>query len=178
MQETIFHPIRVRIIQLLAGQEPLTVAGLAEKMSDIPRSTIYRHVSALYEMQVLRVASEQKIRGACEKAYTLSAGHTSAPQGQEENVVTALLAELLSDFSRYFRAPNAAPQQDQLFFSINALMLSDRELEAMKGELFGVMQKYLNFPPEKGRKTRKISIISSPGGDGGAPEARGEGENE
>ena len=40
MEKIIFHPIRMRIIQMIAQSRTATVAALAEGLADIPRSTI------------------------------------------------------------------------------------------------------------------------------------------
>ena len=73
-----------------------------------------------------------------------------------------MLLKLFSDFSNYFKSPDPRPVQDKLFLSINSLMLSDDEFEEFKDEIYEVVKKRLSFRAEKGRKTRNISIISSP----------------
>ena len=69
MEKIIFHPIRMRIIQMIAQSRTATVAALAEGLADIPRSTIYHHMGILCENQILHVVREQKVRGTYEKEY-------------------------------------------------------------------------------------------------------------
>ena len=64
----LLHPIRIRIVQLLAYNKSMTVSSLADAMADVPRSTIYRHVSVLQDNDILTVVKEEKIRtGVCLK---------------------------------------------------------------------------------------------------------------
>lgn len=161
MQKTMLHPIRVRIIQLLAYNHSLTVAALADLMTDVPRPTIYRHIHILYENNIITVVKEQKIRGTYEREYGLNVNYEYAAAGKEGEIVSGLLLKLFSDFSSYFES-QAAPVEDKLFFSVNSMLLTDDEMESMKEEMFDVIKKYMNYLPQDGRKTRTISMISSP----------------
>lgn len=162
MKEFILHPIRIRMIQLLAYHPSMTVTALAESMSDIPRSSIYRHMHILSENKIVNVVKEEKIRGTYERAYALNTDRGQTSEDQAEKDVSGLLLKLFSDFSRYFRSADASPLDDKLFCSTNSLLLSDEEFELFKDEIYGVMKKHINLLPENGRKTRTISIISSP----------------
>ena len=158
----LLHPIRIRIVQLLAYNKSMTVSSLADAMADVPRSTIYRHVSVLQDNDILTVVKEEKIRGTYEREYALNIDNVYDQEGHLEEQISAMLLKLFSDCSNYFKSPDPRPVQDKLFLSINSLMLSDDEFEEFKDEIYEVVKKRLSFRAEKGRKTRNISIISSP----------------
>lgn len=162
LEKIILHPIRMRIIQMVAQQQTATVAALAEAMADIPRSTIYHHMGILCENQILYVAREQKVRGTYEKEYGLNYDRIEVPAENPESAASAMLLKLYADFGSYFAGPDSDPVRDQLFLSVNTLMLGDDEFEECKEELFRMIQKYANRPAAKNRRPRMLSVISSP----------------
>ena len=164
----VLHPIRMRMIQLIAYQKTMTVAAIAAAMPDIPRSTIYHHVAVLHDCGVLQIVQEEKIRGTYERAYALRAAPAAEDAAGQEQAACGMLLKLFSDFSSYFRAEDARPVDDRLFLSVNALLLNDAEFDEMKAALFSLVQGYLNREPDAGRKLRTLSIVSSPSMDGAA----------
>lgn len=162
IEKIILHPIRMRIIQLVAQHRTATVAALADAMADIPRSTIYHHMGILCDNQVLKVVREQKIRGTYEKEYGLNYDKIAAPAENPERAVSNMLLKLYADFTSYYASPNPDPVKDQLFLTVNTLMLSDDEFEGCREELFGIIQKYMNRPAGKNRRPRMLSLVSSP----------------
>ncbi|TYR78620.1 helix-turn-helix domain-containing protein [Priestia megaterium] len=92
--DVILHPIRMRIIQALAGNS-YTVQELLERIEDVPQATLYRHLNVLKKAQVIRVEKEQKIRGTVEKTYALEDGKAFI-NAQEAKEITP------EDHLRYF----------------------------------------------------------------------------
>ena len=162
MEKIIFHPIRMRIIQMIAQSRTATVAALAEGLADIPRSTIYHHMGILCENQILRVVREQKVRGTYEKEYGLNYDEIAVPAENTERAVSNLLLKLYAGFRSYFAVPNQDPVRDQLFLSVNTLMLADEEFEDCRRELFDVIQTYMNRPAAENRRPRLLSVVSAP----------------
>src|SRR5699024_8579205 len=80
LAETIAHPVRLRIIQQLGGRS-LTTAQLREALPDVTQATLYRHVRALLDAELLTVVEERKVRGALER--TLALGEQMAHVDQE-----------------------------------------------------------------------------------------------
>ena len=156
------HPIRTRIIQLVANHKSMTVSAIADAMDDIPRSTIYRHVKILSENNVLIIVKEEKIRGTYEREYAFNYELMNTQDNKADQAAFAFLLNVFFDFNEYFKTPNANPIQDQIFLSKNTLLLSDDEFEQFKVDIYEVIKKYLNFSSANERKARNISIISSP----------------
>lgn len=161
--DILLNPVRMRIIQHMADKQGRTVGSLSELMSDIPRTTLYRHINMLCEHGYLLVSKETRIRGAYEREYVLNleALQETAEEESIEQNVKLFLMKLLSDFDRYFKG-KGNPVQDRLFLSSNTLLLSDHEYNQFIDELFEVVKKHLNFEPNPERKQRTLSIISSP----------------
>ena len=161
--ELILNPIRIRIIQILSTKETITAAELCEKIKDIPRTTLYRHISILLENNILLVVSEKKIRGSLERTLALNTEAMSKINTME-NAPQNVLGFLMNKYARfqnYWDSENADPAKDRLFLSNSVIMLKDQEYDQFLSELWGLIQKY-NFEPAKGRKARDISIISLP----------------
>ena len=160
--EIFLHPIRTRIIQLVANHTSMTVSAIADAMNDIPRSTIYRHVKILSENNVLVVVKEEKVRGTYEREYAFNSEVLNMQDNEAHKAAYSFLLKVLFDFNNYFKKSNANPIEDQIFLSQNTLLLSDEEFEQLKLDMYEVIKKYLNFAPQHERKVRNISIISSP----------------
>jgi DNA-binding transcriptional ArsR family regulator len=164
LEDILLNPVRMRIVQHLSYLQSTTVSRLVELMSDVPRTTLYRHINMLYESGLLTVIKEEKVRGTYEREYALNFEKLKESLAQnpiQESVYTFIM-KLLANFESYFKTQSADPIKDRLFLTENALLLSDDEFEQFTEEVFMIVKKYMNFPVEQGRKPRFISIISSP----------------
>lgn len=164
--DILLNPIRMRIVQMMADRSGITIAHISERMNDVPKTTLYRHMNVLLEHGYVTISRETRIRGTYEREYTLNLEmlQPGTPEDIEKNTITFLM-KLIADFSHYFKK-NGDPVKDRLFLSGNTLLLSDDEYGQFMEEIFAVMKKYMGFSAEKGRRTRTISIVSSPGQTG------------
>lgn len=60
INEIMLNPIRMRIIQELSHGQSITATELCERISDVPRTTLYRHIKILIDNNILSVVSEKK----------------------------------------------------------------------------------------------------------------------
>ena len=102
LYEIFLHPIRTRIIQLVANHTSMTVSAIADAMDDIPRSTIYRHVKILSENNVLIIVKEEKIRGTYEREYAFNYELMNTQDNKEDQAVFAFLLNVFFDFNEFF----------------------------------------------------------------------------
>lgn len=178
------HPVRMRILMLLAGSQGLTPQQMAEQMSDVPQATLYRHINRLVKAGLLAVSAENPVRGTLEKVYVLDhAARVTADGGSDPfagmtpadhlRYFTAYVMNLLDDFSRYVqRAPGGAPDylRDGVGYHKMPLHLSDDELAAFSAALNQALLPFLQLPPAPGRKKRLFATIFMPFA-GSAPES-------
>lgn len=164
LEDILLNPVRMRIVQHLSSIESATVGQLAELMKDVPRTTLYRHINMLSERDLLTVVKEEKIRGTYEREYALNIGKLQEASANNpiEKSVYLFIMKLLTDFEGYFKIQGADPIKDRLFLSKNTLLLSDEEFDQFKMEYFEIVKKYMNMPIDKERRTRSVSLISSP----------------
>jgi DNA-binding transcriptional ArsR family regulator len=161
--DLILNPIRTRIIQVLSTKEMITASELCEKINDIPRTTLYRHINILLENNILLVVAEKKIRGSLERTLALNTEAMSQINTME-NAPQNVLGFLMNKYARfqnYWDGENADPVRDKLFLSNSVVMLNDQEFDQFLSEVWGLIQKY-NYQFADGRKARDISIISLP----------------
>jgi len=153
----------MRIIQVAATGGNISASDICEKMPDVPRTTIYRHIKILIEHGVLTVVAENKIRGSLERILSLNtaelAKHNS-PENATQNAFGFLMQQY-TKFERYFNSETPNPVVDRIFLTGVVLMLTDEEFDAFLNDLQQLLQKY-SFECSKKRKTRDISIISAP----------------
>ncbi len=166
LNQVLMNPIRSRIIQYLSIHKEATAGILSELISDVPRTTLYRHINILVKSNLLTVVSEKKIRGSLEKTYALNI-ETFSKENTVENVTRnayGFLMKIYADFDRYFEKNKNKPssEMESVFLSNLSLLMSDEEFKAFISELNQVFGKHLNNVQDGSRKQRSISIISSP----------------
>lgn len=157
------NPVRMRIIQVLATRRNITATELCEKISDVPRTSIYRHVKILLDNNILSVVSEKKIRGSLERTLSLNIEEISK-HNTLENAAQQVLGFLMNKYARfhnYFSGENPNTGKDKIFYNNSVLMMDDHEFDQFLLELRELLVKY-NFEFADGRKARDISVISAP----------------
>lgn len=181
--ELLIHPVRLRILQALAGRT-LTTAGLRDRVPDVPQATLYRHIDRLLDAGVLAVVDERQARGAVERTYALVEGtaHVGADElagATHTDHVTwfaTWLAGLLDQFDRYLEtsgSPEAHPadpdapitldlEADAVSYRQVPLWLDDDEARALLEDLREVLRPRLELGPTPNRRRRLVSIVSMP----------------
>ena len=163
INEILLNPVRMRIIQELSTRETATTNEICERISDVPRTTMYRHIKILIENKILSVISEEKVRGSLERTIALNIPEITK-HNTVENAAENALGFLLNNytkFHRYFNAENPDPGKDKIFLNNTVLMMNDSEFERFTDELRQLLIKY-SFEMDEDRKARDISIISAP----------------
>jgi len=157
------NPVRMRIVQELASRPSLTATELCEKMGDVPRTTMYRHIGVLLESDIVSVVSEKKIRGSLERSLALNVGQIAGNNTMENASQTVLgfLMNRYARFQKYFNGSNPDPGRDKIFFNTTVLMMDDEEFGQFLSELQGLLRKY-SLETAEGRRPRDISVISTP----------------
>lgn len=166
INEVMLNPVRMRIIQEFSAKQSMTTTEICEKISDVPRTTMYRHINILLDNDILSVVSEKKIRGSLERTLALNIGGITK-HNTLENASQNALAFLINRYARfhnYFSGENPDPAKDKIFLNNTVLMMDDNEFDQFLLDMRRLLIKY-NFEAANGRKARDISIISSPAED-------------
>lgn len=164
LNQILLNPVRSRIIQYLSVHQVATAAELVSFMTDISRTTLYRHLNTLAENDVIKVVSEKRVRGSVERSYSLNL-ETITKENTKENATRnafGFLMKIYADFDMYFQNENANPGADKVFLSNVSLLLSDDEFNELLVQINTLLKDRLNNKPNEKRKQRSISFISSP----------------
>lgn len=157
------NPIRIRIIQLISKNGNITATQISEKLSDVPRTTLYRHIKILLDSNLLTVVSEKKIRGSLERTLAINVGEYQKHNTIENAAQNALgfFMGKYAQFEEYFSGENPDPGKDLIFMNNTVLMMDDSEFNNFLTEMRDLIIKY-DFEVTDKRRARDISIISSP----------------
>jgi DNA-binding transcriptional ArsR family regulator len=174
--DTMLHPVRMRLLMMLAGSQGLTPLQIAGQLSDVPQATLYRHINRLAKAGLLQVIDERPVRGTLEKVYALNRlGHTHL--GSEDithltkedhlHYFTAFMISLLDQYSRYLNhRPKVDLAADGVGYGLVPVFMTDEELALFSIAINQVLQPYLEHPDAQGsglsRKKRIFATIMMP----------------
>ena len=168
--DLLLHPVRLRVLQTLLGDRRLTTTQLADELSDVPPSTLYRHIGTLADAGVLEVVDEQRVRGAVERTYALKvsaaqvdpAELAAMTEDEHRHAFMAFVAGLLADFDRYLARGTVNLVADGVGYRQTALWLDDDELGDLVADLRAVLQARAENRPEGRRTRRLVSTVLMP----------------
>src|SRR5690242_12641119 len=126
----------MRIIQELSTRQSITATELCEKISDVPRTTMYRHINILLDNNILTVVSEKKVRGSLERTLALNIREITKHNTLENASQNALgfLMNKYARFHNYFNGENPDPAKDRIFLNNTVRMMSDTEFDQFLAE--------------------------------------------
>jgi DNA-binding transcriptional ArsR family regulator len=167
--DLIIHPVRIRILRIL-GENSLTTAELSDRMPDVPKSSLYRHIRKLSNAGMLAVTEVNNVKGTEEKVYHCVVPPTIAPQEAEEissedhlRYFSAYVATLIQGFKRYLDTRETTDFfEDRVGYSEVYFYASNTELDELVKPLNEGIMKLAKNGPNKGRKLRKLVVINHP----------------
>jgi Helix-turn-helix domain len=169
--DLLLHPVRMRLINAMAGALALTTSDLCAHMPDLPKATVYRHVARLVRGGVFEVVGERRVRGAVERQFRLAREQaridteTSRSMTLEDHRrgFTAATAALLVEFNHYLDQGGADPVEDGVSYRQGTFWLRRVDIARLHRDVTALLRK-LNHPPGKGRTPYLLSTILFPSG--------------
>ncbi|MEJ6949649.1 helix-turn-helix domain-containing protein [Natronospora cellulosivora (SeqCode)] len=164
LNEILLNPVRIRIIQYLAVNQKATPGDIVSFMTDVSRTTLYRHLKVLAKNEIITVVEENRVRGSVERTYALNL-KTLSEHNTVENATTnafGFLMKIYADIENYFKDKNADPEADTVFLNNVTLLLSDEEFHQLLEDINILLRKHLDNKADKKRKIRSLSFISCP----------------
>lgn len=168
--ESMLNPIRMRIVQEIIKRDNVTTKELGEEFADIPQATLYRHINKLLKDKIIKVASENKIRGVTEKVYEINVnpyekvGELLESNDKKEllNVFYNFTMSLLGDFQSFLDNEEVDLMKDIFGFRTYSAYLTDEETVELMMEIRESIHKRVDNKKCDGRKLRKLSTIIVP----------------
>lgn len=174
--EMILHPIRMRIITTISGRE-MTTGQLAHALPDIAQATLYRHINALVEGELLTIVNETQVRGTIEKLYALHSDDAlniteedleNATPEDHVQYFTTFLTALLGDFTRAMQSKETInPAEEGIGYHTIPLHMTDEELAGFAAQLQQLMHPYVNTHDSdtQTKRRRLFSFVIMPSAD-------------
>ncbi len=167
--ELIFHPVRMRILQMLLRSGNLTAGQFRELLGDVPPATLYRHLKHLSNGGVIAVVEERPVRGVVERVYAVtSEGASLTPEeirhatpDDHVRYCAVFLAGLLEQFEAYTRKPNMDVIGDGVGYRQAAIYATDEEMKRLMQEVKDLIER-ADTAPSPGRKRRLVAGICFP----------------
>lgn len=168
--DLLLHPVRLRIIQALLGRDALTTRELGERLPEIAPATLYRHVAALVDAEVLTIVAERKVRGTIERTLRLRDERVSVDPDDPALDSDALrggflayLASLAAAFDGYLGGSRSTLEADMVGFRQVAVHATDDEwrvaLEGVRAALSPLLQR---SEPPTGARRRLFATVTLP----------------
>ncbi len=176
--DLLMHPVRLRIVNALAGGRALTTAQLCERLRDTSQATVYRHVAALADGGILEVDGEQQVRGTIERSYRLRRDRAAIAAGvgksmsleEHRRLFTATMAALIAEFDGYLQRDGADPYDHSVSYRQTVIWLDDQELAALIDEFQQLLMSHGTKSPSPARTPYVLSTILFPA-EGSDPSA-------
>jgi DNA-binding HxlR family transcriptional regulator len=163
--DVVMHPVRMKIIQQLGGRS-MTTSQLRDALPEVKQATLYRHVAALLEAEVLAVVDERQVRGAVER--TLALGERIAHVDQEElaamdemqlrSAFMTFISGLSSDFERLLDNGDA-DTREFLGFSRAPLYLDADDIADLQAGFSELLAPYLQESREGKRRVSLATVL-------------------
>ncbi|WP_344451357.1 helix-turn-helix domain-containing protein [Actinocorallia aurantiaca] len=168
--ELLAHPVRLRIVQAMSGGRVFTTSQLCDRIRDVHKATVYRHIGVLAEGGVLEVEGEQRVRGAVERRYRLCRERAvidadtaaSMSPADHRRAFAAAMATLLAEFNAYLDHDGADPAADAVGYRQHVLWLSPDERAEMIEEMRDAITPRLENRPAPHRTPHILSPILFP----------------
>jgi DNA-binding transcriptional ArsR family regulator len=170
LSQLLVHPVRLRIIHAMSGGRAVTTSQLCERMPDVSKATVYRHVSLLADGGILAVDGEQRVHGAVERRYRLRRERAvidadtaaSASLDDHRHAFAAAMASLSAEFNAYLDRDQADPTSDLVGYRQHAIWLSPAERADLIEKMRAAILPHIGHAPSPERQQHLISPILFP----------------
>jgi DNA-binding transcriptional ArsR family regulator len=171
--DLILHPVRFRILETLVG-ETLTTQEITDRLPDVPKSSIYRHVRALLDAGLIAVEGTHPVRGVVERTYRLD--HLPHLGPEEIGRLTAeeyvhyfrvYAMTLIQGFAAYVNAASGGSPNmlaDRAGYTETFVWATTEELDRFGAALNESLRPLLTNRPAERRRRHKIAFITHPTG--------------
>lgn len=168
-EDLLLHPVRLRVIQAVAGRE-VTALQLARELPDIPQATLYRHLKVLSEAGVLSVVGERRVRNTTERTYALpdrdqllsAEDLQGATQEDLVRLFTQFAGGLLGYYVRYVERGNADFARDRVVLRAFPLYLSAAERDRLDRDVNAALIPLAANGPSPERERYVFGLVALP----------------
>lgn len=165
----VIHPVRFRILQALADG-PKTTHKISSLLSDVPLSSLYRHLKILLDGEIIAIEDIRLVRGIQEKAYKivqsprLLANDLEGLTSEEHlRLFTTYIAILLQGYSDYLATtPDPDMEGDRVGYNEVIIWVTNEQLDEFGRKLNEALMPLINQIPGSDRHRHKLAIVTHP----------------
>jgi DNA-binding transcriptional ArsR family regulator len=161
--------VRLRIAQLLYGRH-LSTTQIHELLGNVPKPSLYRHLSRLLEGGVIEVVETRMVKGIEERIYTTVKSELNVTKEDQERGIDA------NDFADFVRVYGTLAADEManvisaepllnvknIAFRDYEFAANDEEFAAMCAALWRLLDEAERRPLEGDRKPRRMLVLSFP----------------
>lgn len=155
-------------LALIDKPEGLSIMQLNNQLDDVAQATLYRHVNAMYDEDLLKIVRSKKVRSGEENFYAINAkGYKiddeewhQASYEEKVNFITYYFMYVLQAYQNYHKTKDHC--QDCTTFSISKLSLGETEFANFQSDLNDLLNKYYNEKQDSDEKERTVSLVIVP----------------
>jgi DNA-binding transcriptional ArsR family regulator len=163
------HPVRLRIAQLLYGRQ-LSTAQIHELLGNVPKPSLYRHLSRLLEGGVIEVVETRTVKGIEERIYTTVKDELNLTKEDQERGVDAndfadfvrVYGTLAADEMANVVAAEATLNVQNLAFRDYEFAATDEEFADLCAALWRLLDEAEQRPLTDNRRQRRLLVLSFP----------------
>ncbi|GAA1796497.1 helix-turn-helix domain-containing protein [Agromyces lapidis] len=164
--DVVMHPVRLRIIQQLGDGRRVTTSDLRNALPDVAQATLYRHVAALVDAEIIAVVDERRIRGAVERTFALGermahVDHDELRQMGDRELQQSFLTFLAHLGEDFDRASAGSGFREFLGFGQVRLHVGVDDLARIQAGLGELLAPYLAPPDESDATTDRRTVMLS-----------------
>ena len=147
-----------------------TTSEMNQRLPDVSKASMYRHISVLVDGELLEVASEELVRGIVERHYRLlrvravidPATAAAMTIDDHRRGFAAVMASLIAEFNAYLDRPASNPTSDSVSYRQFPLWLTDIDRTALVQEISAAIQKHSKHEHSSERKRHLLTTIFFP----------------
>ncbi len=169
--DLIMHPVRFRVLRTLATHM-LTTQEIDERLPDVPKSSIYRHLKLLLDGEMIDVADTRLVNGIQEKVYRLvqrpylsADDMTGLTADDHLRAFTTYAMILLQGFADYLATAGEIPDllADRVGYTEVSFWATEAEMDAFQTAVNqAVLPLLQNDGGGNGRRRHKVAIVTHP----------------
>ncbi len=168
-EDLLLHPVRLRVIQSVAGRE-LTAREIASELPDVPQATLYRHLKVLSEAGVLAVVRERRVRNTSERTYALPDRNQllgaedleGATQDDLVRLFTRFAGGLLGYYVRYVQRGGVDFAADRVVLRAFPMYLTAAERDRVDREVNAALMPFVDNGPSSERQRYVFGLVALP----------------
>ena len=171
--DLIMHPVRFRIMRAI-GRDKVTTQDISDRLPDVPKSSIYRHLKMLLDGNMVMVAETRTVNGIQEKQYQLAqrpylaaADVQNLSADEHIEMFTTYIMTVLQGYAAYVDNAVATKGKvdmltDRVGFTEVEFYASLAEFDQLQIDIQTAVAQLINNQAGNGRKKRKLSFVTHP----------------